>query len=124
MRTLIALSIALVLAVPAPALARDDDDVRVTGTCGTGASSTLRLRAKHAAIEVEFELRGRRRGERWSVALVHERRVIWRGSEPTRSGSRLRIRRSIPDFDGADQVGVRASGPHGNTCEATAVVQT
>jgi hypothetical protein len=124
MRALVALSIALVLALPAPALARDDRDVRVTGMCGTGASSTLRLRAKDGAIRVEFELRGERRGERWRVALVHERRVVWRGRARTRSGSaRLRVRRSIPDYDGADQVGVRASGPRGNTCEATAVIR-
>jgi hypothetical protein len=107
---------------PAPALAHDDD-VRVSGSCGAGASSKLRLRAKDGAIRVEFEVRSRRRGESWRVALVHERRVVWRGRARTRSGSRsFRIRRSIPDFDGADQVGVRASGPGGNTCEAAGVV--
>jgi hypothetical protein len=119
-----ALAIAAVLALPAPALARGGDDVRVAGTCGAGAASSLRLRADDGTIRVEFELRGRRRGERWTVALVHERRVVWRGRARTRSGgARLRVRRSLPDFEGADQVGVRASGPRGNACEASAVIR-
>jgi hypothetical protein len=124
MRALAALSLALVLAFPTAALARDDRDVRVAGTCGAGASSTLRLRAQDGVIRVEFELRGERAGERWRVAIVHERRVVWRGSARTRSGSaRLRIRRSIGDYAGADQVGLRAAGPRGTTCEAAATVR-
>jgi hypothetical protein len=117
--------LALALGAPAPALAHggDDQDVRVSGTCGRGAASKLRLRAKDGAIRVEFEVRGSRGGERWRVVLVHERRVAWRGRERTRSGSEsFRIRRSIPDFGGADQVTVRASGPRGNTCAATGLL--
>jgi len=122
---LAALCVALALAAPAPALARGghDDDVRVTGSCGRGATSKLRLRAKDGAIQVEFEVKGRRSGERWRVVLVHERRVAWRGSARTRSGSgSFRIRRSIPDFGGADQVTARASSPRGNTCQATGLL--
>jgi hypothetical protein len=114
--TLIASLVSLALAAPAPALAHD---VRVSGHCGRGASSQLRLSAHDGAIRVEFELRGRRGGERWRVVLVHERRVRWRGRARTRSGSHsFRVRRSVPDFSGADQVTVRASGPRGNTCVA------
>jgi hypothetical protein len=122
--TLAALCVVLALAAPAPALARGgDDDVRVTGTCGKGATSKLRLRAKDGAIQVEFEVKANRGGQRWRVVLVHERRVAWRGRARTRSGSRsFRIRRSIPDFGGADQVTARASGPRGNTCEATGLL--
>jgi hypothetical protein len=111
----------LALALPAPALARDGD-VRVEGACGRGASSELRLRARDGAIRVELEVDSRRTGERWRVVLVHERRVAWRGRLRTRSGGSLRVRRSLPDFDGADQVSARASGPRGNTCVATGVV--
>src|SRR4051812_47288660 len=122
-RTVLILSavVALGLAGPAPASARGGDDVRLTGSCGHGATSQLRLRAKDGAIRVEFEVRGRRGGERWRVVVVHERRVAWRGQARTRSGSAsFRIRRSIPDFSGADQVTARASGPRGNTCVAGA----
>jgi hypothetical protein len=123
----ICLALALFAPAPAPALAHgsggDGQDVRVSGTCGKGASSRLRLRAKDGAIRVEFEVDGRRSGERWRVVLVHERRVAWRGRARTRSGSdSFRIRRSLPDFGGADQVTARASGPRGNTCEATGLL--
>jgi hypothetical protein len=117
--------LALALGAAPPALAHGGDrrDVRVSGSCGRGASSKLRLRAKDGAIRVEFEVKGHRGGERWRVVLVHERRVAWRGQARTRSGSRtFRIRRSIPDFEGVDQVTARASGPRGNTCEATGLL--
>jgi hypothetical protein len=120
---LAAILVALALDAPSAALARggDGQDVRVSGTCGNGATSKLRLRAKDGAIEVEFEVKRRRSGERWRVVLVHERRVAWRGRARTRGGS-FRIRRSVPDFAGADQVTARASGPRGNTCQATGLL--
>jgi hypothetical protein len=121
---LAAVSLALALCAPGSALAHGggDQDVRVSGTCGEGASSQLRLRAKDGAIRVEFEVDANRAGKRWSVVLVHERRVAWRGRARTRSGGSFRIRRSIPDFGGADQITARASGPHGNTCVATGLL--
>jgi hypothetical protein len=118
------IGVALALGAPAPALAGGHDgDVRVEGNCGRGATSKLRLTARHGAIRVEFKLGSDRGGQRWRVILVHERRVAWRGRAHTRSGSRsFRIRRAIPDLEGADQVTVRASGPAGNTCAATALL--
>jgi len=118
------LSLTFALGAPAPAFGRggDSKDVRVTGTCGKGATSKLRLEAKGAAIRVEFEVDHNRAGD-WRVVLVHERRVVWRGRARTRSGSgAFRIRRSIPNFAGADQVKARASGPRGITCEAAGVL--
>src|SRR3954447_16395537 len=121
-RALLILSLALALALAAPVAASargGGGDVRVSGSCGRGATSQLRLSAHDGAIRVEFEVRGRRGGGRWRLVLVHERRVAWRGRARTRSGSEsFRVRRSIPDFSGADQVTVRASGPRGNTCVA------
>src|SRR3954452_20074086 len=121
-RALLVLSVAIAVALAAPtvASARGGGDVRVSGTCGRGATSQLRLSAHDGAIRVEFQVRGRRGGERWRVVLVHERRVAWRGRARTRSGSdSFRIRRSVPDFSGADQATLRASGPGGNTCVAS-----
>lgn len=116
------LALALALALPAPAaLARGGgDDVRVSGSCGRGASAELRAREHHGAIEVELRVR-RRSGERWSIVIVHERRVAWRGTAKTK-GSGLRVRRTVPDYSGADQITARASGPRGLTCQASAVV--
>ena len=116
--TLLAILLALTLAAPALA----DDDVRVEGSCGAGAESRLRLRADDGSIRVEFRVDSRRSGERWRVALVHERRVVWRGRIRTRSGGSFRVRRSVPDYDGADEISVRASGPGGNTCQAGATL--
>lgn len=120
-----AIWLALAVGAPTTALAHggDNTDVRVRGTCGKGATSELRLKAKDGAIRIEFVVDGNRAGQRWRVVLVHERRVTWRGRAHTRSGSgSFRIRRSIPDFDGADQVTARASGQRGNTCEATGLL--
>lgn len=105
-----------------PAAARGDDDVRRSGICGAGASSELRLDPHDGAIRVRFEVDSGRAGKKWRFVLVHERRVVWRGHRRTRSGGKVRIRRSIADFAGADFVSVRASGPHGNTCSASATL--
>jgi hypothetical protein len=111
------LAILLALTLAAPAFARDDD-VRVWGSCGAGAESQLRLRAKDGSIRVEFRVDSERSEERWRVTLVHERRVVWRGRVRTRSNGSFRVRRSVPDYEGADQVSVRAAGPGGNVCQA------
>ena len=113
----------LALALSPPALAKDGGDVRVAGSCSAGASSQLRVRAHDGAIRVEFVLRPRRRGGAWRTALVHERRVEWRGDLRSSSSSgTVRLRRSVADFEGPDQVTVRTSGPRGVTCSASATL--
>ena len=111
------------LALPSAALARGDD-VRVAGTCGRGASAELRLKSDHGAIEVEYRVRRGRSGERWSVTLVHERRVAWRGRATTSGGDGFRVRRTLPDFAGADEITARATNARGLTCQATGVLRT
>jgi hypothetical protein len=115
----IAATILLMLALAAPALA---DGVRASGTCGSGATAEFRLDAHDDEIRVELRVRSRRAREHWRVALVHERRVVWRGEVRTRSNRSFRVRRSVADFEGADEVSARASGPRGNTCQATATL--
>ena len=114
------LAVFVALALPATAAARDD--VRVAGSCGRGASAELRLKEDHGAIEVEYRVRRGRSGERWSVALVHERRVAWRGRATTSGNDGFRVRRTLPDYAGADEITARASGPRGLTCTATGVL--
>jgi hypothetical protein len=114
----------MALALPATAAARSGDDVRVTASCGRGASAELRLKSDHGAIEVEYRVRRGRSGERWSITLVHERRVAWRGRATTSgSGDGFRVRRTLPDFAGADEVTARATNPRGLTCQATGVLR-
>jgi hypothetical protein len=100
----------------------DDDggrqEQRVSGRCSSGGTAKLRLRSRDGAIRVDFDARVRS-GSRWRVVVVHERRVASRATLRARSGG-ISLRRSLPDLDGADQVSVRASGPGGATCSASA----
>lgn len=96
-------------------------EVRVTGSCGRGATSSLRLKARDGGIEAEFDVHGR--SGWWRVAIVQEQRVAYRGREHS---SRLRhsfsLERRLSDFAGPDHVFVRAMGPRGITCQATATL--
>lgn len=100
-------------------------DVRVDGTCSGGATAKLRLRARHGAIELEFEVEHARPGAAWRAAIVHERRVVWKGvARTSRTGGSFELRRALPDLVGSDTVTVRAWGPGGVTCRATTTLAT
>jgi hypothetical protein len=118
---------ASVVATASPALAaggKDDrPEVRVGGSCSGAARAKLKLRSDDGAIELEFEIERAPAGDLWRVALVHERRVAWKGTaRATRSNGSLSIDRTIPDLPGYDTVSVRAWGPDGRTCRATATL--
>ena len=114
------------LAVAAPAAADgggDDDDVRVRGTCTGSSRANLRVRADDARIRVEFELEPARRSGSWRLVVLHERRIVYRSTlAAPRGGGRLRLRRTVADWFGSDTIAVRATGPRGETCVATATV--
>jgi hypothetical protein len=118
-RALLAALAALALLAP-PAAARDD--ARATAACGRGASAELRVKRDHGALAVELRVRRRRVGERWSVTLIHERRVVWRGRATTRDDG-FRVRRTLPDYAGADEISARATNPRGLTCQASATLR-
>jgi hypothetical protein len=116
-----ALLTAVIAALLSGSPAFADDDARATATCGHGARAELRIRADNGSISIEFTLRRRRAGESWRLVVAHERRVAWRGTVRTRGSSGSgRVRHSVRDLDGPDQVTTRAAGPHGLTCVATA----
>jgi hypothetical protein len=98
--------------------------VQASGSCGRGASSHIRLKADDGLIEVEFEMEhSRRLGARWSLVLVHERRVDWRGrARAHRPSGSFSVTRRVRDLVGADHVLVRAVGPRGITCSAAATL--
>ena len=59
----------------------------------------------------------------WSVTLVHERRIAWRGTQRTGSSSGSFSRRlTLPDWPGRDTVSVRALGPSGEVCRASVAI--
>jgi len=114
------------LVAAAPAVARDgrdDAEVRVRGVCSKGVTSKLKLKADDGRIEVEFEVDQNRARVTWRVAIVHERRIAWRGSvRTTRPSGSFEVRRRLPDLAGLDSVTARAWGPRGLTCRATAAL--
>lgn len=118
--------VALVAAPPAVAAkgkGGGDDEARVSGRCSKGTASELRVRADDGDLRIEFEVKKRRPRESWRVVLIHERRVAWRGTVRTSSSGSFRVRRSYDDYEGADSVTARATGPRGLTCTASATLE-
>lgn len=121
---------ALVAAGASPALARqgrggggDRPEVRTAGICGKAASSSLKLTSRDGGIETEFEVHHTRAGSAWSVTIVHESEVAWRGKRRTAGASRsFSVSYRIADYSGADRVTARAVGPRGVVCVATATL--
>ena len=113
-------AVLLVAARPPVAAAKDGQgDVRASGVCGNGARSELRLRGRDGEIEVRFEVDHARPAVSWRVALVHERRIAWKGAPRTgRSSGSFEVRRVLRDLPGADTVSAQAWGPGGLVCRA------
>ena len=118
------------LLVSPPAVARaeehDDEDVRVEVSCSRSSELRLRLRTldDSDALRLVLEVRTPRRGTRWAVVVVHERRLVTRRIHRTNlSSGSFTLRRTIPDWPGRDTVSVRAVGPRGELCRASATVQ-
>lgn len=125
-RVVLTLAVAVLVAVPATAAADEGprDDVRVAGTCSGAAQAELRVRQRDdEELRVDLVLRTGRRGETWLVVIVHERRLAFRGRvRAGRSSGTVSLRRTLDDFFGRDTVSVRATGPRGATCRASATV--
>lgn len=120
-----ALCAMLVVATDAGARREKDrtGEVRVVGSCSAAATSKLKLKSRDGSIELEFELDYNRVGTLWRVAIVHERRVAWKGAARTSGPSGVfSVDRRLPDLLGPDTVTARASGPAGITCRATATL--
>jgi hypothetical protein len=143
LRSLLAVACVALVSVALPVAAHADDgndvDIRVERSCslrstielrvrtedGTSTSSargrTRRRSADQLLVEVEVET-PRRRG-RWSVVLVHERRIALRTTRrPDRSSRSFSLTTTIPDWPGRDTVTVRAIGPRGEICRASATI--
>jgi hypothetical protein len=106
-----------------PAAARTADDVRVPGKCSRGVAAELRLKSESRGIEVRFKLRQTQTSGAWRVALVQERRVVWKGTLRTRQQSRsFELRRTLQDLPGDDTVTATAWGPRGLGCRTTATL--
>lgn len=115
-------AICATLALPLAAGADDGpEDVRRTGTCSRSSEVQLRLRSDdELAIRVELEIETGRRGSRWAVILLHERRIAFRGSLRTDGHGSVELRRAVPDWFGVDSFVVRATGPRSESCRVSA----
>jgi hypothetical protein len=118
-------AICAALSLPAHAAADDDRrEVRKAGTCTASSRVNIRLRAEDGEIRVEVEIETRRATAAWKVILLHDRRIVYRGSVYAGSGGgrSLRLRRTLADWFGLDTIVVRASGPRLETCRVSATV--
>ena len=122
-------AIALVaLGLPIAARADEGDgsssEARIELSCSANSSVRLRVRTRDDdPLRIDLDIRTPVRGASWNVVMVHERRLVFRIQRRTggSSGS-FSLRRTIPDWPGRDTVTVRATGPRGETCRATATV--
>jgi len=127
---LLAAMMLVMLALPSAARAEDDDDddsqaeARVELSCSANSRVRLRVRTRDDdELRVEIDVRTPRRGTSWSVVMVHERRLVFRLQRRTgRSSGSFSLRRTIEDWPGRDTVTIRATGPRGEVCRASATV--
>lgn len=97
----------------------DRSEVRAVGSCSRGVSSELRLESRDGALELELELEEARPSSSWRIAVVQERRVVWRGRRSARRDGTLKLRRALENLPGVDRVSVQAWGPSGVRCRVT-----
>jgi hypothetical protein len=113
-------TLCVALALPLSARADDEpDDIRRTGACSRASEVQLRLRSDDGVIRVEIEIEADRRGSKWAVILLHERRIAFRGDLRTGRDRSIELRRSVPDWLGTDSFALRATGPRGESCRVS-----
>jgi hypothetical protein len=128
LRSVAVVACVALVSVVLPVAARADDgndvDIRVERSCSLRSTIELRIRTEDAGqLRVEVEVRTPRRRGRWGVVLVHERRIALRTTRrPDPSSRSFSLRTTIPDWPGRDTVTVRAIGPRGEICRASATI--
>ena len=130
--------VAVALAVPAPGAASDDEEgnVSVTRVSCMGGTAELRLEAEDddesedsgiamrpAGIAVELRVTVRRPVVFWRLVLLHERRLVYRGTRRSSgSGYSLRYARRVPEWLGRQTVVARLATFSGRTCRLAATI--
>ena len=129
-RPLLTLAVAVVgLVIPGCAAADDGHDraeVRTRGVCTGSSVSTLRVRSEEGTVRIEFQIDSPRDAARtWTLVVLRERRIAFRGMlRPARGSRSVRLRRTVPDWPGSEQIVVRAVTVNGETCRAQASPDT
>jgi hypothetical protein len=83
----------------------------IAGCDADPCQTALELAPIRGRISAHFTIGDAEPGRDWSVVVVHEGHVAWRGTG--RPGPFW-----IDDYDGADHVSIRAIGPNGRICTA------
>ena len=111
------------LVLPGVAVADEGDrEVRRSGTCTGSSSVSLRVRAEDGELELELEIKTQRTVGRWQAIVLHDRRIVFRGSVARRGSNSVRLRRTLRDYYGRETITVRASGPRAETCRVSVIV--
>jgi hypothetical protein len=90
--------------------------------CGGGARARLSLWHEAAQFGASFSLGHTTPGSAWQLVLVHEGRVEGRADAQADARGSLKVVRRLEEYPGADHVTVRATGPDGRTCAASATL--
>ena len=119
MRVGLTAALALSVVGAAPAIAKDGDVIR-RGSCSGASDWKLKLSPEDGRIEVEYEVDSNRVGQTWTVRIVKNGNVIFRGTRTTKapSGSfEVRVVTSNPPGDDT----FRARATHGSeVCRGSA----
>ena len=90
--------------------------------CGGGARARLALWHETARFGASFQLGDAAPGSAWRLVVVHEGRVEGRADAHADAHGSLKVVRRLEEYPGADHVTVRATGPDGRTCAASATL--
>jgi hypothetical protein len=132
-------AVAIALAVPSPGAASDDEEGNesITRVSCMGGTAELRLEAEDdeehegdigigegdSGIAVELRVRVRRPVFSWRLVLLHERRIVYRGTRRSiGSGYSLRYARRVPEWLGRQTVVARLATASGRTCRLEATI--
>jgi hypothetical protein len=91
-------------------------------SCGGGAMATLSLWHETREFGAAFMLGHAQPDAPWRLVVVHEGHVDWRGDVRTDAHGAVKVVRRLRELNGADRVTVRATGPDGRTCAASATL--
>jgi hypothetical protein len=74
-------------------------------------------------IEVELRIRVPNPVKSWRIVLLHERQLVFQGrGRSSGDGYSYRLRRTLPNWPGAETIVVRMTAPSGRTCRIAATV--
>jgi hypothetical protein len=127
-------AVAIAFAVPTGAGGEDDEEENesVTRVSCLGGIAELRLETEDddedavdpdSGIVVALRVTARRPVAVWRLVLLHERRIVYRGTRrSTGSSYTLRYSRRLPDWLGRQTVAARLATDSGRTCRLEATI--